>query len=219
VPPGLVRDVARVNGFSISRDGTALSASWRVSGEPDAFVLECSAARSGASWSTDLTLRVAADAVTRSGDRASIGLPGPVGAMTRCRVAAESDGVLGVRSNAASVPSGDEDDDAADEGTGQGSDADRGRPVLPGPPDDRDRPVVPGPPSGTDQSPGNGPPSGTGPPTNPGQSGNGAPSGSAGQPGSAGQSENARSPVAGPNPNANANSGRPELDPSGRRPR
>jgi hypothetical protein len=102
--PGLVRDVPRVNGLSIVRDGSALRAEWRASGTSDAFVVECSALPSGPNWRTDLTLRIAADAVARAGDRVSVGLPAQVEGLARCRVAAELDQVLGVRSNAANVP-------------------------------------------------------------------------------------------------------------------
>jgi len=138
-PPGLVRDVPRVNGLSVTRDGSALSADWRVSGTADAFVVECSALPSGPTWRTDLTLRIAADAVARSGDRASVGLPAEVDGLARCRVAAELAQVLGVRSNAANVPAADP---APQPDDGAGADS---APTVPGPPANSARPSVPGP--------------------------------------------------------------------------
>jgi hypothetical protein len=145
VPPGLVRDVPRVNGLSIALDGSGLTADWRVAGEVDAFVLECTAARPGPSWSTDLTLRLSADATVRSGDRVTVGLPASAAGMARCRVAAELGGVLGVRSNAANVPAiaEDDDEDAADGATPE-SEQEAGRPEVPGPPADAGRPETPG---------------------------------------------------------------------------
>jgi hypothetical protein len=155
--------VARVNGFSFEGSGATLVASWRATGTPDAFLLECSAARPGPSWSTDLTIGFAADALARSGDRFSVGLAGAVDGMTRCRVAAEMDGVLGVRSNASSIPLAAEDDGgegSPESGTERepgrpvvpGAPADAGRPVVPGAPADAGRPVVPGPGQGQAQN-------------------------------------------------------------------
>jgi len=199
VPPGLVRDVPRVNGLSITRTGTALSADWRVAGAADGFVLECTAARPGPTWRTDLEVRLSAEAVVRIGDRVSVGLPASIDAMTRCRVAAEVSSVVGVRSNAAAIPATAADEDAEEE-TGQESGGDAGRPAVPGgAAPDAGRPAVPGAPS-----PGV-------PPVAPGQPSTSAPT--------PGPPPNLGPPVVpgppssvGPPPGV----GRPELNPSGR---
>jgi subtilisin family serine protease len=131
-PPGLVRDVPRVNGLSIVRDGTALLADWRAPEGATSYVLECTAQRPP-NWSTDLTLSIAAGSVLRDGDRVSVTLPAQVDGLARCRVAAELEGVLGVRSNAANVPAvaTDEPEDTPTEGEGSGANV-PGRPAVPG---------------------------------------------------------------------------------------
>jgi subtilisin family serine protease len=201
VPPGLVRDAPRVNGLSVERDGSTVTASWRVSADADAFVLECSAARPGPSWSTDLTLRLAADVVTRSGDRVAVALGSALDGLSRCRVAAESAGVLGVRSNAAPIPSAPDEDEDGDAGESRETEA--GRPAVPGAPGnsgEAGRPAVPGAP-GAPVTPGTPPDPGSSsrpePPANPGR------------------------PDVAPNPpsrpEAPSTSNRPELNPGGRR--
>jgi subtilisin family serine protease len=140
-PPGLVRDVPRVNGLSIVRDGTALLAGWRAPEGAASYVLECTAQRPP-SWSTDLTLTIAAGSVLRDGDRVSVTLPARVDGFARCRVAAELEGVLGVRSNAANVPAApvDEPEEAPAEGEGSGANI-PGQPAAPG---QGNSPAVPG---------------------------------------------------------------------------
>jgi len=148
-PPGLVRDVPRVNGLSIVRDGTALLAGWRSPEGAASYVLECTAQRPP-SWSTDLTLTIAAGSVLRNGDRVSVALPAQVAGFTRCRVAAELEGVLGVRSNAANVPpASDTPDDPPTEGEGSEANV-PGQPAAPG---QGNTPTAPGP----GNAPGNAP--------------------------------------------------------------
>jgi hypothetical protein len=240
VPPGLVRDVPRVNGLSIARVDDALSAEWRVAGAADAYVLECSAAPPGPSWSTDLTVRLSAEAVVRTGDRVSVGLPASVDPMSRCRVAAEVGAVLGVRSNAAPIPAGDADDDELDpdagadtgrpETPGSGAPAAPGRPELPGAPADAGRPAAPGAPTAPGAPSTSGPPAASpstppagAPPATPGrpatpaptpsQPSSPAPPAASGPPAQAGPPASVgRPPQVGPP----AATGRPELDPSGR---
>jgi hypothetical protein len=149
--PGLVRDVPRVNGLSITREGSNLGADWRVAGTADAFVVECTGLRSGPTWQTDLTVRIAADAVSRSGDRASVGLPAQVDGLARCRIAAELEGVLGVRSNAANIPQAVEEVPPPGEDVDSDSGSSRpdvpavpGAPNVPGPPASNGRPSPPG---------------------------------------------------------------------------
>jgi len=140
-PPGLVRDVPRVNGLSIVRDGTALLAAWRAPEGAASYVLECTAQRPP-SWSTGLTLTFSAGSVIRDGDRVSVTLPAQVDGFARCRVAAELEGVLGVRSNAANVPAApvDEPEETPAEGEGSGTDV-PGQPSAPG---QGNAPAVPG---------------------------------------------------------------------------
>jgi len=173
-PPGLVRDAPRATGLSIVRGGTALLAAWRVPEGATAYIFECTAQRPP-SWSTELVLTLTADSVTRAGDRVSIVLPVQVEGSTRCRVAAEVDGVLGVRSNAANVPAVASDEPVevpVEEGAGAnepGQPAAPGQGNAPSVPDAPGRggsgaptlpvPPLPGPPS---------PPVGSGPSADPG---------------------------------------------------
>jgi len=161
-PPGLVRDVPRVNGLSIVRDGSALLAGWRAPEGAASYVLECSAQRPP-TWSTDLALTIAAGSVVRDGDRVSVTLPAAVDGYARCRVAAELEGVLGLRSNAANVPAAtDESDDAPAEGEGSGTNV-PGQPSAPG---QGNAPSVPGPGNAPGAAPGT--PSQGGPSITPG---------------------------------------------------
>ena len=108
-----------MNGLSIVRDGSGLLAGWRAPEGAASYILECTAQRPP-SWTNDLTLTIAAGAVVRDGERVSVNLPAEVDALVRCRVAAELNGVLGVRSNAANVPQAttEEPDDAPAAGDG-----------------------------------------------------------------------------------------------------
>jgi hypothetical protein len=132
--------------------------------QADAFVLECTALASGPTWRTDLTIRVTAEGVLRSGDRFSVGLPGAVDGLSRCRVAAEVDGTLGVRSNSAPIPGLDDEDEDSD--APPDAEAGAGRPAAPGAPANPGPPAAPGPPTSPGQSASQGPSTNAGPPAN-----------------------------------------------------